>query len=179
MERLGGESLYRLGYPNREVRQSLNRTLLRYLAEDPSRTVRHGIQLYRLLRANDFEGMEELFRSFFAGIPYQWHVRRGIADYEGYYASVFHTCFVALGLDVRVEDASSRGRVDMAVRFHGNVYLFEFKVVKKEATGTALAQLRAKAYGEKYRHLGEPIHRIGVEFSKATRNVVAFETERA
>ena len=30
-EDLGGIPLYRLGYPNREVRQSLNRALLRHL----------------------------------------------------------------------------------------------------------------------------------------------------
>ena len=33
-EELGGEPLYRLGYPNREVRQSLNRVLLRQLVQD-------------------------------------------------------------------------------------------------------------------------------------------------
>ena len=110
---------------------------------------------------------------------YQWRVRNRIADHEGYYTSVFLGFFLAQGFDVRVEDASSRGRVDMAVRFHGNVYLFEFKVVEKEATGGALAQLKAKGYAEKYRSRGEPIHLIGVEFSKATRNVVAFDAERA
>ena len=31
-EELGGMPLYRLGYPNREVRQSLNRVLLRHPA---------------------------------------------------------------------------------------------------------------------------------------------------
>ncbi len=31
----GEETYYRLGYPNREVRQSLNRSLLRHLARDP------------------------------------------------------------------------------------------------------------------------------------------------
>ena len=33
-EDLGGEPLYRLGYPKREVRQSLNRSLLRHLVRD-------------------------------------------------------------------------------------------------------------------------------------------------
>ena len=33
-ERLGGKALYRLGYPNREVRQSLNDHLLRHLVQD-------------------------------------------------------------------------------------------------------------------------------------------------
>ena len=179
IENLGDESFCRLGYPNREVRQSLNRSLLRHLAEDPSRTARHGIQLHRLLRANDFEGLGALLHAMLAGIPYQWHARSNIADYEGYYASVFHTCFLALGLDVRVEDYTSRGRVDMALRFNGNVYLFEFKVVEKAATGAAMAQLKARGYADKYRHLGWPIHLIGVEFSKDTRNVVAFDAEQA
>ena len=114
-----------------------------------------------------------------AGIPYQWHTRNNIADYEGYYASVFYSCFQALGLDVRVEDSGSRGRLDMAVLFNGNVYLFEFKVVEKEATGAAMAQLRQRGYADKYRRPGRPVHLIGVEFSRETRNVVAFDAERA
>ena len=36
-EDLGGETLYRLGYPNREVRQSLNERLLRAVGPDASR----------------------------------------------------------------------------------------------------------------------------------------------
>ena len=36
-ERLGAEALYRLDYPNREVRQSLNRVLLRHLVQDVER----------------------------------------------------------------------------------------------------------------------------------------------
>ena len=116
--------------------------------------MREGLRLYRLLRANDFEGLRAALHSLLAGIPYQWRVRNRIADYEGSYASVFLSAFLALGFDVRVEDASSRGRVDMAVRFHGNVYLFEFKVVEKGATGGALAQLKTKGYAEKYRGLG-------------------------
>ena len=56
-------------------------------------------------------------------------VRSDIARYEGYYASVLYSCFAALGLDVTVEDSSSHGRLDMAVRCNSNVYLFEFKLL--------------------------------------------------
>ena len=52
-----------------------------------------------------------------------------IATYEGYYAAVFYAYFVSAGLDVRVEDSTSRGRLDMAVRFDGSVVVLEFKVV--------------------------------------------------
>ncbi len=178
-EYLGGESLYRLGYPNREVRQSLNRSLLNRLTGNPSRRQEHSVRLIRLLKANDFAGLGELFRALFASIPYQWHTKNTIADYEGYYASVFYSCFAGLGLDVTVEDSGSRGRADMAVVFNGNVYLFEFKVVENVPGGAAMAQLKEKGYADKYRHLGLPIHRVAVEFSSETRNLTAFEVERA
>ena len=41
-----------------------------------------------------------------------------------------------------------------------------------------MAQLKAKRYADKYRALGQPIHLIGVEFSKDERNIVAFDVER-
>ena len=42
-----------------------------------------------------------------------------------------------------------------------------------------MAQLREKGYADKYRHLGEPIHLIGAEFSREERNLAAFAVERA
>ena len=175
----GGEMFYRLGYPNREVRQSLNRSLLSHMTGDPSRRAAHSARLYDLLLVNDFAGLEALFHSFFASVPYEWYTNNDIAHYEGYYASVFYSYFAGLGLDVTVEDSTSHGRLDMAVRFNGNVYLFEFKVVEMAPEGTAMAQLKERRYADKYRGPGLPIHLIGVEFSRETRNVVAFEVERS
>ena len=178
-EYLGDEPLYRLGYPNREVRQSLNRSLLRSLVPDPSDQLRQGIELRRLLAANDFDGLETVIRALFAAIPYQWHVNNDIANFEGYYASVFYSHFAATGLYVVVEESSSRGRVDMAVRDEAGVYLFEFKVVERAGEGSAISQLRERGYADKYAHLGEPIHLIGVEFSRESRNVADFAVESA
>ena len=174
-ENLGGESLYQLGYPNREVRQSLNRSLLRYLVKDSSQQMANSVQLYRLLGANDFAGLETLFHAFFASIPYEWYTNNDIANFEGYYASVFYSYFAGLGLNITVEDSSSQGRVDMTVHFNDNIYLFEFKVVELASEGAAMAQLQERGYADKYRGLDQPIHLIGVEFSKDTRNITAFE----
>ena len=178
-EDLGGKILYRLGYPNREVRQSLNERLLRALSPDPSRQGERDIRLYGLLQANDFAGIRTFFESFFAGIPYEWHTKNDIANYEGYYASVFYSHFAALGLDVAVEDSGGSGRLDMAVRFNGHVYLFEFKVLERAGEGAAMAQLKERRYADKYRALEQPIHLIAVEFSSATRNLAGFDVERA
>ena len=175
----GGNRYYRLGYPNREVRQSLNASLLGYLVKDRSRQMANSIRLYDLLQAADFAGLEQLFHALFAGIPYEWHSRSEIARYEGYYASVFYSYFAGLGLEVTVEESGSRGRLDMAVRAGGRVYLFEFKVRERAGPGMAMAQLKQRGYADKYRHLGEPVHLVAVEFSAETRNVTGFEAELA
>ena len=78
----------------------------------------------------------------------------------------------------KTEDTSSTGRADLTLRLNGHMYVFEFKTVEKEATGEAMRQLREKGYADKYRHLGRPVHLIGVEFSREDRNVAAFEVER-
>ena len=175
---VGGETLFRLGYPNREVRQSLNRNLLRHLAGRTPRQGANSLRLHELLSANDFNGLRELFHAFYASIPHQWYANNDIANFEGYYAAVFYAYFAGLGLDIAVEDSTSHGRLDMAVFFNHNVYLFEFKVVELAAEGAAMAQLKAKRYADKYRHLQQPIHLIGVEFSKASRNVLALDVEQ-
>ena len=175
----GGEMFYRLEYPNREVRQSLNRSLLNRMTGDASRRGAQSARLYDLLLVNDFTELAALFESFFASIPYEWYTNNDIASYEGFYASVFYSYFAGLGLDVVVEDSSSNGRLDMALRFNDNVYLFEFKVVELAPEGAAITQLKAKGYADKYRDRGEPIHLIGVEFSKEARNLAAFDVEQA
>ena len=174
----GGRMFYRLGYPNREVRQSLNESLLNHLIGHSSRRVEHSARLYDLLLINDFEGLKTLFHAFFASIPYEWYTNNDIANFEGYYASVFYSYFAALGLNITVEDSSSHGRVDMAVHFNDNIYIFEFKVVEMASEGAAMAQLKEKGYADKYRNLNQPIHLIAVEFSKNTRNITAFEVTR-
>ncbi len=177
---MGGRIEYTLKYPNLEVQASLNGAVLAGLVGGETlQSGQHTGQLYRRLMAKDFTGLQQLFTAFFASIPHDWYRNNPIAQYEGYYASVFYSHFAALGLEVRLEDVTNKGRIDMAVLFNGNVFLFEFKVVELVPEGKALQQLRDRAYADKYRARGEPIHLIGVEFSKDSRSVVGFEVEQA
>ena len=66
--------------------QSLNESLLEHLTRDPRRE-RNGDRLADLLAAGDVAALEDLFRAFFAGIPYEWHTNNDVARFEGYYAS--------------------------------------------------------------------------------------------
>ncbi len=172
-----GKQLFTLRYPNKEVQASLNDSLLQHFTGNALAVGQHVFALYDLLLSNDLPALKPLFHAFFATSPNDWYHNSPIAQYEGYYASIFYSHFAALGLDIRLEDATNQGRIDMTVLFNGHVFIFEFKVVKADAQGTALQQIKDRGYADKYRARGEPIHLIGVEFSKDSRNITGFEVE--
>ncbi len=174
-EHLPGRIGLRLRYPNLEVKTSLNHALLGVLCGDLEGPARSILRMYRLLQGNDLAGVRDLLQAFFASIPHDWHRANPVARYEGYWASVFYSYFAALGLDMVLEDATNRGRIDMALRWLGQTWLFEFKVVERVPGGRALQQLQDKKYADKYRADG-PVHLVGVEFSSEQRNIVAFDT---
>ncbi|MCY3792863.1 MAG: PD-(D/E)XK nuclease domain-containing protein, partial [Gammaproteobacteria bacterium] len=183
-ERRGPRTLYTLDYPNLEVRQSLSDGLLRYVTGRREAAADQGDELGRLLAANDFDGFADQLRSFFAGIPYQWQGGNSPARYEAWYAGMLCACFRTIGLDLRVEESSGRGRADMVALHGGQVFVFEFKMAATEGGGDAVAQqaigqMREKGYAEKYRDRGEPVHLVGVAFSREGRNLAAVKVAAA
>ncbi len=174
---LGKKRIYKLRYPNLEVKSAFSEHLLNYFVQDIRAKVENEIRLARILESGRIEELIDIFRAFFASIPYDWYRKTELSGYEGFYASIFYCYFAALGLEVRVEEATNQGRLDMAVLFEDRCYLFEFKVVEGQAEGRALEQLKEKGYFEKYAAKGRRIFLIGVEFSKRERNIVSFEVE--
>ncbi len=172
-----GQWVYTLGYPNREVESSLNAALLPALGVNGQRAFSQRIALVQRLQAVDFAGIQALISALFDGIPADWYRNNPIARYEGYYASVFYSHLAALGLDLVPEDASHQGRLDLRLRFNDRIWLFEFKVVELAPEGAALRQIKDKGYADKYRAEGQPIHLIGIEFSRERRSLVGFEVE--
>lgn len=177
VQRMGVQQRYVLGYPNREVESSLNDVMLRRYTQAGSLAVQQGSQLYELLLRNDFEALKTLFTAFYASIPNDWYRNNPIAQYEGYYASVFYSYFASIGLDIRLEDVTNRGRIDMTVLFNNHIYIIEFKVVEHNLEGSAMAQLKSRNYAQKYQAHQQPIHLMGVEFSKEAKGLVGFEVE--
>ncbi len=79
-------------------------------------------ELARLTAENDPEGEKKPFEAFFASIPRDRYRKNDIAHYEGYWAAFVYSHFAA-ALDVRVEESTARGRLDMAVLSPGCVHL--------------------------------------------------------
>ncbi|WP_197460533.1 PD-(D/E)XK nuclease domain-containing protein, partial [Thermodesulfatator autotrophicus] len=178
LQKKGPRRRYSLSYPNLEVKMSFADSILNWYVERRTEKERIIDRLYDVLEASDLEKLKVIFKSFFASIPHDWYRKTELHHYEGFYASVFYCYFTALGVDVRVEEAVSHGRLDMAVIFERRCYLFEFKVVELEPEGKALEQLKSRGYHEKYVDRCQEIYLIGVEFSKKERNIVGFEWEK-
>ena len=174
--RQAGRIKYRLGYPNQEVRMSLNEILLNHLTPDTQRREQAQNRIFTALDTDDPDALRAAFHAFFASLPHDWHRRNDIADYEGYWASLVYCYFAALGLTVIPEDVTNHGRIDLTIQWAGRAWLLEFKVVELSEPGRALAQIESRGYHQKY--AGQPVTLIGMEFSRAERNLVGFEWRR-
>ncbi len=178
----GFDTLYKLDYPNQEVRISLNRGLLQHLGKAVTEAVGQGRDLCTRLETGDFEGFAKTLKAWLAGIPYQWHATGDLARYEAWYAGLLHMAFRAIGVDVRAEEATSHGRADMVVRTGGQVFVLEFKMADTEedvesALDAAFTQMRERGYAEGYRDHDGPVHLIAIACGREARNLLEVRAE--
>jgi hypothetical protein len=179
-EVLPGEVLYRLDYPNLEVKKSFSEHLLTFFTQQPAEMKKSVRTVVHCLRQGRLDDLRHVLHSLYAAIPHDWYRKNNLADYEGYYCSVFYCYFTALGLDVRAEDVTNHGNMDMTVLFADRAYIFEFKLVERQgASGKALAQIKARGYAEKYMARAKEVYLIGVEFNREERNITGFQWELA
>lgn len=170
------EYVYHLGFPNHEVKKSLTGSVLHLLVNDIRSVKANQTALFRTLKSGNLDELKHIFHAFFASIPNDWYRKNDMAGYEGYYCSIVYCYFTALGLDVRAEEATNHGRIDMTVRFNDCIYIIEFKVNELANPARALDQIKEKKYYEKY--TGNATFLIGIEFSKQDRNITRFEWEK-
>ncbi len=175
----GARRIFRLTYPNLEVKMSLAESLLSGFVHCPLKQEQNLSAVYAALKKADLNDLKNIFQTFFASIPHDWYRKNQLAGYEGYYASIFYCYFTALGLSVTAEDVTNKGQIDLTLRLDDNIYIIEFKVIRKTAAaGSALQQIKAKNYHEKFQQQGVTVYIIGVEFNKEDRNIAGFEWEK-
>lgn len=179
VQQIGSQNIYTLQLPNQEVRMGFNDYLLRmFYASAVNSYERTALaeQIYYALADGKPSELERIFKSFFAAIPADWYRRNNIAEYEGFYCSMFYAVFASIGLQLTAEDTSSKGRIDLTVFMGETVFLFEFKM--KANPQNALQQIRDRKYYEKYIATATDVYLIGIEFDEDAKNISAFEWER-
>jgi hypothetical protein len=166
---------YILTYPNLETKMSFHDYLIGYFVEN--QTDKNEIQnsLIDMLEEANLDGLEQVLKSLFASLAYNNFSKNNIQNYEGFYASVIYAYFAGVGFDdIKAEDATNRGRIDLTVFIDDKVYIFEFKVNQSGA----LEQIKSKKYHEKYMADFNEIYLVGVEFNSNERNLVDYVWER-
>jgi hypothetical protein len=166
------DGIYRLAYPNQEVKTSFTKSLLYATGEGiQDRASSQVLQLARHLQREDLPAFFDAMTAIFASIPYTLAARRN----EAYFHTIFYLALTASGADALSELLTNRGRIDLAVHFPDKVYLLEFKCNQRAAV--ALEQIRAKGYAERYRGSGKRVIAIGINFDTKTRNVNEWEAQ--
>ena len=121
----------------------------------------------------DINGLKETLISLFASIPNNNYTNKKIFRYEGYYASVIYTYLASLGFKIIGEDVTNLGRIDLTLFIKDKIYIIEFKV----GAESAIEQIKAKNYAQKYLNKKKDIVLVGINFDIEIRNVSGVEWE--
>ncbi len=172
------QRMFKLGYPNLEVRTALNERIFRYLLTD---NILQKNPIFDAIEFKDMKKFENAIRQLFAMLPNDSYRKNKMQNHEGYYANVLYAYLAGLGIEFKAEDTTNLGRIDLTIATPdmSQVYIIEFKVVANaNRNGKALEQIKAKKYHERYLASAKEITIIGIEFSKKEKNICKFEWEK-
>ena len=175
-----GQEVFTLSFPNFEVKTAFNRYLVAGYTELTTQRYQYEKSLYDSLMGADLPALEQTIRRLFSAIGYRNYTNNPLSEYEGYYASVLYAFFSAIDGEIIPEDISNRGQTDLTVKLGGNIYVMEIKAAKPDGNSNpALAQLRERAYADKYIGLpGKRVYEVGIIFDPDQRNLAAFDWVR-
>ena len=164
---------YTLSIPNQEVKISLLGSIADFMSKIQN-SVKNKDSIYESFLNLDFKTLELSIKSLFASIPYYLYTNNPMFEREGYYVSVFYAYIKSMGLELRVEESTNKGRIDMVVFYPNTIFVIEFKV----DSASALAQIKEMKYHEKYLSDMRDIYLLGLEFSKSDKNISKLEWEK-
>ena len=159
-------TLYTLGFPNQEVRESFASYLLaEYVGkgwEETEYTI--AFKLRNHLQNEELKDAFPIFAAVIASTGYDITKHT-----EGYFHTIMHVVMYATGLSTFSELESAEGRLDTICTSHNAIYIFEFKI---DATAeTALKQIHTKNYAAPFLLQKKNIYLIGVNFVTAEKKI--------
>ena len=156
---------YQLGFPNKEVENGFAMFLLSYYMPVDDVGSEFGARNFvREIRGGDVDGFMSRLQTFFDACHYRVAVKKE-ADFQ----SALYIIFKVFGMYVEVEQASSRGRVDIVMKTSDYVYIIECKF--DGTAQDALKQIDDKGYAKPFAQDKRTIYKIGVSFSSEQRTI--------
>ncbi len=160
-----------LGYPNKEVKDSMYQFLIDDIASASYKRESSGITVQYLNKAfkiNDLEKVKDIINTLFSDLPHNLH-EMDKRKSERFFHGLIHLLFKYLGVFVESEVRTAKGRADSVVQTDTHVYIFEFKADK--TAEEALEQLLKNGYANKYKLSGKTILGIAVNFNSIEREI--------
>ena len=170
--------LYRLGFPNDEVRYGFLHNLLPAYSDVPFGQT--GVWVGRFvqdIRKGDVNSFMERMQSIIAGIPYDNFTDKNLKLREQNYQTAVYLVFALMGQFVQTEVHCATGRADAVVITADAVYIFEFKLSVNGSAEDAFNQIKTNGYAAKYMASGKKIVLIGSSFDEDTRTIKDWQTE--
>ena len=168
--------LYRLGFPNDEVRYGFLENLLPAYSDVPFGQT--GVWVGRFvqdIRKGKVDAFMERMQSLIAGISYDNFSSKELKLREQNYQTAVYLIFKLMGQFVQTEVHCSMGRADCVVKTADTIYLFEFKL--SGSVEDALEQIKENAYAAQYKTSGKKIVLIGAGFDEVTRTIRDWKVE--
>ncbi len=163
-----------LDYPNKEVRESMYEYMIDGITEVKQSDLYASNVLKTLLKAfaeADLDGVKTTINSLLAGLPSEAYDKKS----EGLYHGLLHFIFNLLGIYIKSEVHSSKGRADSIVETATHVHIFEFKF--NRSAEEAMQQIKDKKYADAYQDSGKEIVGIGVNFVSKDKEIKGWLVE--
>ena len=166
-----GDTLYKLRFPNLEVKGSFETYLTGDCSGLHATKVKNTIyQLADNVTAGDVDGFMETMKIFFANVGYDVHLKN-----ENNYQLLFFSIFMLLGISITAESRTNNGRIDAVATNEDFVFVFEFKLNKTDEI--ALQQIKERDYFRRYMNSGKTIRIIGVNFDQDAAQIDSWKYE--
>ena len=170
--------LYRLGFPNDEVRYGFLHNLLPAYSDVPfGQTGGSVARFVQDIRNGNVDGFMERMQSIISGIPYDNLTKENLKLREQNYQAAVYLIFALMGQFIQTEVHCALGRSDAVVTTADTVYIFEFKLTGNGAAEDAIAQIKEKNYAAQYKTSGKKIVLIGSSFDEEKRTIRNWITE--
>ena len=171
------EGVYRLGFPNEEVRFGFLKNLLQHYAPYIADASTETATFLREIRTGQVDAFMKRLEGIIAGIPYG-NIASEKVKYRERDAQVsVYLVFSLMGQFIASEVHNAIGRADAVVHTQDVIYVFEFKLEGNATPEDALAQIETKGYATPYQHSGKRVIGVGVSFNPDKRNIDSWVTK--